>query len=67
MEAAAREAEVTDNRGLGRREENHTRAQQNPEFFKNMARFAQGQSKSGAKPRGHLKSDSRRGGGTHER
>jgi hypothetical protein len=53
--------------GSSRREDNHAKAQQNKEFFKNMGKFAQGQSKSGAKPRGRLKSDARRDGGTHKR
>jgi hypothetical protein len=53
--------------GSSRREDNHAKAQQNKEFFKNMTKFATGNSKSGGKPQGHLKSDARRDGGTHKR
>jgi hypothetical protein len=53
--------------GSSRREDNHANAQKNKEFVKNMTKFANGNSKSGGKPQGHLKSDARRDGGTHKR
>ena len=53
--------------GSSKREDNHAKAQKSPEFVKNMTKFANGNSKTGATPRGHLKSDARRDGGTHKR
>jgi hypothetical protein len=52
-----------------RREENHAawEARDPRGAIKAKADFATGRSQSGAKPRGHLKSDARRGGGTHNR
>jgi hypothetical protein len=58
---------ASDEEEVGKRAANHFKAQKNPEFVKNVAKFAQGNSSSGARPRGHLKSDARRDGGTHKR
>jgi hypothetical protein len=58
---------ASDRDEVGKRAANHFKAQKSPEFVKNMTKFATGNSKSGGKPQGHLKSDARRDGGTHKR
>jgi hypothetical protein len=60
----------SDRNELGGRASNHLKTQNGPNggrFLRDMAKFAQGNGKTGAKPRGHLKSDARRDGGTHKR
>lgn len=51
--------------GSSRREDNHAKWEKDDPkgAIRAKGKFATGNSKSGAKPRGHLKSDARRSGG----